>query len=191
MASQVKASRFITNLVKQFNQAIEVVKVTHMGGLLQQKQYRITKLLCYKSSSFENNRDDKTQLRYFILLADESGNVSWLQFSICTSTRVVRSVLRRQTYILSHAFDSSFMTEHDLSKRMNKTIDFTMLTDSMSLVTITKAKQLLIDVKAASGGYEQFDIRHLGWVRMEKNIANGITKRAHFLHSMQYSEQED
>ena len=40
----------------------------------------------------------------------------------------------------------------------------------------TTEKRLMIDIRAAREAYEKHEIEHLGWVKSERNIADGLTK---------------
>lgn len=41
---------------------------------------------------------------------------------------------------------------------------------------VTTEKRLMIDVRSASKAYQLGDIRDVGWVRSEHNLADGLTK---------------
>ena len=183
MMSQVTINCFQKKHVRTINSCISEVNQTPQRGLLQHKLDSDSLcMVCYTYSSFANNEDNSTQLGYCIILTDKTGRANWLHYSSYKSKRVVRSVLGGETHAFADGFDTSYLMCHDLSTVMGKKMELTMVTDSMSLFKVivnastTTEKRLMIDIRAAREAYEKHEIEHLGWVKSERNIADGLTK---------------
>lgn len=65
---------------------------------------------------------------------------------------------------------------------ISRLLELTMLTDSLSPFKVllkastTTEKGLMIDIRAAREAYEKFEVRNVGCVRSEDNLADGLTK---------------
>lgn len=84
-------------------------------------------------ASFAICEDLGTQLRYIILLVDNTKRVSWLSYASYKCRRVVHSVLSGEIYAMADFFDAAFLITHNLENVTGLRILFTLLTDSESL----------------------------------------------------------
>lgn len=76
-------------------------------------------MIAYSDPSFASCDDMGTQLRFIVLLTNETGRGNWLPFSSYKCRRVVRSVLAGETYAFSDCFDAAYAIKHDLQVIMN------------------------------------------------------------------------
>lgn len=182
MASQITSTNFVHKHVKLLNDCIKNVHKTPNRGLLQQNIHLdTTQMVCYHDSSFTNNPEDSNQLGYCVLLVDNTARTSWIHLCSYKSKRVVRSVLGGETYEFADAFDAAYTPPHDISKLLKRPLELTILTESISLLKVlingstTTEKFLMVDIRASFEAYEKFEIRHIGWVKSEDNLAGGLT----------------
>lgn len=70
------------------------------------------------------------------MLTDQTQRENILPFYSYKFKRIVRPVLRGETYALSEGFDVAYMLWHDLQLMIGRRIPLTMLTDSESLFKV-------------------------------------------------------
>ncbi len=110
-------------------------------------------------------------------------NANVIHYSSWKSPRVVRSSSAAEVYALTTFFDYCLAFAQDLSFILGKEIPVYLITDSKSLFdTVTKLtsiteKRLLIDVSSIRQSYYSSEIRKIGHVRSECNLADPLTKR--------------
>ena len=81
----------------------------------------------------------------------------------------------------ANLFDEAFALKKTVELALNRNVHLHLLTDSKSLFDIiskgspTNEKRLMLDIHAAREGYKAHDIRNIGFVRSEQNIADGLT----------------
>ena len=80
------------------------------------------------------------------------------------------------------AFDMTFAIKMDMELMTNQTILISMLTNSLSLFDviteskITTEKRLMIDIKVVKDSYQRNELRNIGFIRSENNLADAHTK---------------
>lgn len=181
--SQVTEEDFSATYIKLANSNVRRARSDQIRGTLQKKlEKNSLRLVVYVDSSFQNNKDYTTQLRYIVLLAEDIRRENWLHFCSYKSKRFVRSVLGAEIYTFVDAFGFAYLLRHDLEDMLKGKLPLTILTDSEILfkkifnATITTEKRLLIDFKVAREAYQKGDISNVGWLRSERNIPDGMTK---------------
>ena len=119
-----------------------------------------------------------------ILLADANSNAALLHYLSKKAQRVTRSVLAAEVYAFVELFDFAYTLKHDLKNILRKDLNIVLFTDSRCLLdTITRLsstseKRLLIDISAQRESYCAGDIHNIKLVSSEYNIANSLTKKS-------------
>lgn len=182
MASQVMHDTFWPKHVKLLTDFIRHLKQTPSRIIVLHKlDLSSTRIVCYSDSSFTNN-NHSTHLGYCILLVDKTARTSWLHYCSYNSKRVVCSVLWGGDLRFRRRVGLAYTLSYDVSCMPSRPLELIMLIDSLSLfkfllnASTTTEKRLMIDIRAAREAYEKIEIRHVGWVRSEDNLANGVKK---------------
>src|SRR5204863_8950935 len=92
--------------VKLLNKRIQWQIENPMRGLKFVKlDVSSLQVLVFTDSSFANNRDFSSQIRYVIVLADASNKANIIHWSSIKCKRVTWSVLASELYAMTHGFD--------------------------------------------------------------------------------------
>jgi Reverse transcriptase (RNA-dependent DNA polymerase) len=141
-AAQVTESDFTPNHVKYLNRVIKHLRGTIDITLKFPKlDINTIKLLVYTDASFANKFNLTSQLGDIMVLTDDSGSASIVNYQSTKSKRVTRSSMASETLAFSHGFDSAFFLRHDLERIVGRTIPRVMLTDSKALFDILIRKK--------------------------------------------------
>ena len=118
-----------------------------------------------------------------ILLCDDLGNAAIIHYASWKCKRVTISILAAGVYALIACFDYCFTLAHDFASILSQTVPIEILTDSKSIFDrITKLasvseKRLLIELSALRQACVSGQIRNLGHVPSQYNIADPLTKK--------------
>lgn len=92
------------------------------------------------------------------------------------------SVLAGEKNAFVDAFDSSYAIRHDLSKMLQTKVPLNLITHSKWLFRVvtqsitTTEKRFMIYLQACLEGKNERSTDNVGWVKSEKNLADGFTK---------------
>jgi hypothetical protein len=182
-AAQVTDKEFEPKHIDALNKIIRHLRATPDVKLRFLKlDIQSLKLLVYTDASFANNANLTSQLGYIVVLSDDSGSASIINYQSSKSRRVARSSMASETLAFSHGFDSAFLLRHDLERVLGQTIPMVMFTDSKALFDIltrnksSTERRLMVDVAAAREAYHDFVISNVGLIKSEHNPADGLTK---------------
>ena len=124
--SQVTVSKFEDSHVKSLNQIIKHIHSTSDFTLrhtpLDEKSLHV---VAFADSSFANNLDLSSQLGVMILLTDSTGKENIMHYNSYKSKRIVRSVLRGETYALTDALDIPHNIRNDLKRVLQSEVKLT------------------------------------------------------------------
>ncbi|TAQ83776.1 hypothetical protein B7494_g7905 [Chlorociboria aeruginascens] len=153
------------------------------------------KLYVFVNGSFANNQDLSSQIKYLIILANETkseqtftlrGNL--VHYSSTKSKRVTRSVLASEIYGMVGGVDMGIAIGTTLKIITDQLalpqIPIIVCTDSYSLyeclvkLGTTKEKRLMIDIMALRQSYEKREIMEVRWINGKDNPADAMTKGA-------------
>lgn len=67
--------------------------------------------MLYSDGSFATNKDGTSQVVYLIFLADKENTANLIDYTINKSRRVVRSLLRAETFGLADECDSAIVIQ--------------------------------------------------------------------------------
>ena len=110
------------------------------------------KLLIFTDTSFANNRDLSSQIRYILVLVDASGTANILHWSLIKYKRVTRSVLASELYVIVYGFDMGASIKATIERILGIDLLLVLYTDSRSLydclvkLRTTQEKRLMINV---------------------------------------------
>ena len=136
----------------------------------------------FTNSSFANNRNLSSQIRYVICLADAINKANIIYWSFVKCKRVTRSVLAAELYEMVHEFDLGAVIKGTLTKIMQTDIPLILCIDSKSLYEClvkfgtTQEKRLMIDVMSLRQSYEKQEIIEVKWIHRQNNPADSMTK---------------
>lgn len=120
-ASQITPSTFTSESFKSLNKIIKHLKSTADLSLKYPRfDLDTIHITVYSDSSFNNNSDHTSQLRYVILLMDGNNRCCIIQYSSHKSRRVVRSSAAGETIALADEFDQSFILKYDIERMLWK-----------------------------------------------------------------------
>ena len=169
-------------IIKRINGTIRYLK-SHLANISFPKiDLASARLIAYSDAAFANNSDLTSQLGRIILLCDANGNAAPLAFKSYKSRRVTRSVLAAEVIAFSDTFDDALALRALLEQLLSRAVPLQMLTDSKSLFDViacgsrTSEKRIMLDIVAAREGYASGEISNIGFVRSDKNLADGLTK---------------
>ena len=181
--AQVVSSKTTAADVRLLNSAVKKVK-EHPRSLLFPKLDRSSLVIRgYAAASSATNEDHSSQLGMVVLLCEDNGNASIIHFSSWKCRRVTRSILAAEVYALTVCFDYCFTVAHDLSAILSLPVPFEIFTDSKSIfdtvakLTSVTEKRLLIDITSLHEAYVSGQIKNLGHVLSEYNVADPLTKK--------------
>ena len=160
-ASQVTDSTYDIESYKLLNKIIKYLRATKDICLRFPKLDMDTlQITTYSDTLFNNNTDNKSQLRYVILLSDSSGRCCLLHYSSHNSRRITRSGMAGETIALAEAFDHFFVT-HELQRILGRPVPLLMMTDSKLLFDFipgnkyTTEARWMVDISAVREAYNQ------------------------------------
>ena len=156
------------------------------------------KLFVFVDSSFANNKDFSSQIRYLIILSNETANETangideftikgnLIHYSSTKSKRVTRSVLASEIYGMVGGVDMAIainITIRMITSQLGlPPIVIIVCTDSYSLyeclvkLRITKEKCLMINIMVLCQSYERREIAEVRWINGKDNPADAMTK---------------
>ena len=136
----------------------------------------------YSDASFAANRDNSSQLGYFVLLADSNNECHVLTYCNKKCKRTVRSIMAAEVFDFSAAFDHTFIIRHDLQVISNQKMGIKKFTDSKQLFDVIQngshmtEKKLFIELIATRKEYNRNEISNVGLVPGTLNTADGLKK---------------
>ena len=182
--SQVKPEEVSRSDVLLLNHAVNKCRKNPLSLHIPKLDLDSLYICGYSDASFASNKDLTSQLAMVILLADANNNASLIHYSSKKAQRVTRSVLAAEVYAFVELFDFAYTLKHDLKNVLRKELNIVLFTDSKCLfdtitrLSSTSEKRLLIDISALREAYCAGDIHNIGHVSSEHNIANSLTKKA-------------
>ena len=93
-------------------------------------------IVTYRDSSFRNNDDFTSQLRYKILLADIHKKCSAVHYSSHKYHRVARLSMAAETLAFTDGFDNAFPIKHDMQRMLGKELTLLVITESKILCNV-------------------------------------------------------
>jgi hypothetical protein len=111
-------------------------------------------LVVFIDSSFANNKDYSSQIRYVIVLADGSNNCNLLHWLSIKCQRITRSIITSELYAMGYGFDYTCVLKHTLNNMLNIAILIVIYINSFLLyeclvkLGTTNKKCLMINLMA-------------------------------------------
>lgn len=139
-------------------------------------------LQTYADASYASHNDFPSQIRYIVILCDNSNACNILDYSSRKSRRVVCLITRAELYALTDVFDFVTVISADSTQIFGKLISVCIFTNSkqaFDIITRGKKptkKRLALDVMAAREVYQRFDVERVGLIRGKNNSADAFTK---------------
>ena len=87
----------------------------------------------FTDSSFANNKDLSSQIRYVLVLADLSNKANIIYWSSTKCKRVTRSVLASKLYAMTHSSDIGTAIKATIEQQLNIKLPLILCTDSKSI----------------------------------------------------------
>jgi hypothetical protein len=169
--------------IKALNKRIQLQIQSGARGLRFAKlEKESLKLLIFTDTSFANNRDLSSQIRYILVLTDMNRTANILHWSSIKCKRVTRSVLASELYAMVHGFDMGASIKATIEKILEINLPLVLCTDSRSLydclvkLGTTQEKRLMIDVMCLRQAYERQEIAEVKWIDGNSNPADSMTK---------------
>ena len=121
-------------------------------------------LLIFTNSSFVNNKDLSSQIRYILVLADLSNKANIVYWSLVKYKRVTKSVLASELYTIAHGFNISAVIKAIVKLQLNTSLLLTLCTDSKLIykclikLGTTQEKRFIINVMYLRQSYKRHKI---------------------------------
>src|SRR6266516_7018725 len=90
-------------------------------------------LIVFTDTSFANNKDLSSQIRFVIILTDQNQTTNIFHWSLIKCKQVTRSVLASKLYTLAHGFDIRAVIKSMIKKILHTILPLILCTDSKSL----------------------------------------------------------
>ena len=110
-------------------------------------------LIVFTDTSFANNKDLSSQIRFVIILTDQNQTTNIIHWSLIKCKCVTRSVLASKLYTLAHGFNIRAIIKLTIKKILQiDTLLLILCTDSKSLydclvkLGTTQEKRLMVDL---------------------------------------------
>eukprot|EP00171_Calliarthron_tuberculosum_P004960 IDg4960t1 len=170
---------------KLLNKAIEAaLQSRHMGLRFVSLDVSTAYIAVFVDASFASNRDYSSQLGFLIALVDSNGFANIIHYASVKSKRVTRSVLAAELYAMVHGYDSAATLQLSLSAIFRRRLAVRIYTDSRSLydsvtrLSSTREKRLLIDLSLLREAFEKREISDVFWIPGNQNPADAFTKQS-------------
>ena len=154
-----------------------------IGLLFRQLDMKTTTIVGYSDASFAGNSDHSSQLGMVIVLKDNKGRASFVHYGSWKCRRVTRSILAAEVHAFAACLDYCITLAHDLKQMLGRDLKVALMTDSKSLfdtvtkLTATLEKRLLINISSIREAFQKGDIFNIAHISSEYNLADAFTKR--------------
>jgi len=121
-------------------------------------------LLIFTDSSFANNKDLLSQIRYILVLADLLNKANIVHWSSVKCKRITRSVLASKLYAMTYGFNISAAIKATVELQLNISLPLILCTDSKLIykclikLGTTQEKRLMIDIICLHQSYKRREI---------------------------------
>lgn len=183
--AQVAAERYEqdnVNILRRLNKAVKLAVDNPIGLRIPRLDLDSIQLVGFSDASFAINHDLSTQLEYIVFIVDNQGNSGATTFKYYKSKRIVRSAMADEFIAVSDMFDTASATVSEIEDLYGRHIPLQLFTYSKSLFdviskgSLSSEKRLMLDVVAARAVFRDRLISDIGFVRRDRNLADGLTK---------------
>lgn len=181
--AQVVASKVQSSDVYLLNSSVSLLQ-KHLRGLyFPELDLRSLVVRGYADAGFSTNEDNSSQLGMVGTLCNKFDNASILHYASWKFPRVPNSVLAAEVHTLTSCYDYSYSIAHVLSSILNRKVPIEIFTDSKSIFeTVSKLtsiteKRLLIYLLALRKAYTSGEIRNVGHILTNYNVADSLTEK--------------
>lgn len=136
----------------------------------------------YSDASHAGNADGSSQIATMVFLVDGDGRACPIAYRSHKASRVCRSAMAAEAIALGEAFDSGFVLRVELERLLQRPVRLELLTDSQQVFSAiansrrTTERRTMLDLDAATEGFDRGDVTNLGLVRSEHMLADALTK---------------
>ena len=137
---------------------------------------------CYSDASYGNIDKEKSQIGYFIGVADKEGNRCPIYWKSRCAKRVARSTIEAETMGLCEAAESAIYIRHMWKTTTGEELPIVCRIDSKTLRTAldstsaVESKRLRIDIASMKEMIEKGEIERVEWVNTKDQKADILTK---------------
>lgn len=183
--SQVTEEMFKKNphdCVKRLNRTIRYARNNEVNINFPKLNLQSLRIIGYSDASFANNNDFTSQLGYIVFIADKHDNAIPLIFKSYKAKRITRSAMSAEVIAFSDMSDTAITLGQEIEILVNQKVPVQLLTDSKSLFDViskgtrTSEKRTMLDIAASREAFRDKIISDIGFVRSNKNVADGLTK---------------
>ena len=118
-------------------------------------------MLIFTDSSFTNNKDLLSQIRYILVLTNSSNKANIVHWSLVKCKKITKSILASKLYAMAHSFNISTTIKATVELQLNISLPLILCTDSKSIykclikLGTTQEKRLIINIICLRQSYKR------------------------------------